>query len=112
VRPQRERFLPVGLRFTFILAKVGQDERREDAMRKWKLEEAKNRFSEVVRLAEAHDPQLVTRNGRDVVVVLSVEDYARLAGPESLVDFIRNSPLAEAELDLQRRRDLGRDLDL
>lgn len=85
-------------------------------MRKWKLEDAKNRFSEVVRRAEAHDPQLVTRNGREVVVVLSVEDYARLAGPESLVDFLKNSPLAEAlregDFELERPRDFGRDLEL
>ncbi|HEX7050413.1 MAG TPA: type II toxin-antitoxin system Phd/YefM family antitoxin [Longimicrobiales bacterium] len=82
-------------------------------MRKWMLEDAENRFSEVVRRAEAHDPQLMTRNGYDVVAP-SVEDYARLAGPESLVDFLRNSPLAEAlkegDLDLERRRDFGRDL--
>lgn len=84
-------------------------------MRRWKLEDAKNRFSELVRRAEAHDPQLVTRNGREVVVVLSVEDYARLAGPESLVDFLRDSPLAEAlkegGLELERPRDFGRDLE-
>jgi prevent-host-death family protein len=85
-------------------------------LRRWKLEDAKNRFSEVVRCAEEHAPQLVTRNGREVVVVLSVQDYARLAGPESLVDFVRNSPLAEAlregDFTLERPRDLGRDLDL
>lgn len=86
-------------------------------MRRWKLEDAKNRFSELVRRAEAHDPQLVTRNGREVVVVLSVEDYARLtAGSESLVDFLRDSPLAEAlreeAFDLERDHDLGRDLNL
>jgi antitoxin Phd len=85
-------------------------------VRKWKLEDAKNRFSEVVRRAVAHAPQLVTRNGHDVVVVLSVEDYARLAGPESLVDFLRNSPLAEAlkagEFELERPRDFGRNVDL
>lgn len=85
-------------------------------MRRWKLEDAKNQFSELVRLAEAHDPQLVTKNGHEAVVVLSVEDYARLAGPESLVKFLRESPLAEilaeGELDLDRPRDLGRSVDL
>ena len=85
-------------------------------MRRWKLEDAKNRFSELVRRAEAHEPQLVTRNGREVVVVLSVEDYARLAGRESLVEFLRDSPLAEvlkeSELELERPRASGRDLEL
>lgn len=85
-------------------------------MRTWKLEDAKNRFSEVVRRAVEHEPQLVTRNGRDVVVVVSVEDYERLVAPRSLVRFLRESPLAEAygkgELDLSRERDYGRDVDL
>jgi antitoxin Phd len=83
-------------------------------MRKWKLEDAKNRFSEVVRRARAHEPQLVTRNGRDAVVIVSAEDYARLTAPRSLVQFMRESPLADAlaegELDLSRAEESGRDI--
>ena len=45
----------------------------------WRLEEAKARFSELVRLARESGPQRVTVHGRDAVVVLSAEDYARLA---------------------------------
>jgi prevent-host-death family protein len=45
----------------------------------WRLEEAKARFSEIVRLARASGPQHVTVRGQDAVVVLSAEDYARLA---------------------------------
>lgn len=45
----------------------------------WRLEEAKARFSELVRLARASGPQRVTVRGQDAVVVLSAEDYARLA---------------------------------
>ncbi|HEX2094838.1 MAG TPA: type II toxin-antitoxin system Phd/YefM family antitoxin [Longimicrobiaceae bacterium] len=83
-------------------------------MQTWKLEDAKNRFSEVVRLALSHEPQRVTRNGRDAVVVISADDYERLIAPGDLVDFLRHSPLAEAlssgDLDLDRPRDLGRDV--
>ena len=83
-------------------------------MHAWKLEDAKNRFSEVVRRALAHEPQLVTRNGRDAVVVVSAEEYERLVQPRNLVEFLQESPLAEAlaagELDLERPRDLGRDV--
>jgi prevent-host-death family protein len=82
----------------------------------WKLEDAKNGFSEVVRRALAHQPQKVTRGGRDAVIVIAADDYARLTGAQNLVDFFRNSPLAEAfqagELDLTRQRDFGRDVDL
>ncbi len=85
-------------------------------MRKWKLEDAKNRFSDLVRRAEAGGPQLVTKSGRDAVVVLSVEDYSRLAGAGSLVEFLGASPLADAfregELEIDRPRDMGRDLSL
>ena len=81
-------------------------------MRKRKLEDGKNQFSELVRSAEKGGPQLVTKSGRDAVVVLSVEDYARLAGPESLVEFLAGSPFAEAlregALDLERTPDFGR----
>ena len=45
----------------------------------WRLEEAKARFSEVVRQARAAGPQHVTVRGQEAVVVLSAEDYARLA---------------------------------
>ena len=84
-------------------------------MRRWRLEEAKNRFSELVRRALAHEPQLVTRSGRDAVVVLSAEDYERLAAPPRLTSFVRESPLAEVlragELDLARSREPGRELE-
>ena len=86
-------------------------------MAKWKLEDAKNRFSELVRRALSHGPQWVTRNGRDTVVVLSAREYERLAAPKtSLVEFLRRSPLAEVlaegELDLERSREPGRDVTL
>ncbi len=85
-------------------------------MHRWKLEDAKNRFSEVVRRAAAHEPQLVTKNGRDTVVVLSAEEYERLTTPGGVVEFLRRSPLAallrDGELDLGRERDFGRDADL
>jgi antitoxin Phd len=78
----------------------------------WKLEDANNHFGEVVRRALAHEPQRVTCNERDAVVVLSEEDYERLAAPRDLVDFLRNSPLAEAlaagDLESDRWPDFGR----
>jgi prevent-host-death family protein len=82
-------------------------------VRSWKLEDAKNRFSELVRRALSSGPQRVTRNGHDAVVVLSAEEYDRLTAPASVVEFMRASPLAEAlrhgEIDLSRASDTGRD---
>lgn len=85
-------------------------------MNSWKLEDAKNRFSEVVRLALADQPQRVTRNGRDAVVVISAAEYDRLAAPTDLFAYLQASPMAEAmaegELEIDRPRDLGRDIPL
>lgn len=85
-------------------------------MKSWKLEEARNRFSEVVRRAMADEPQLVTRHGREAAVVLGVEEYRRLTAPRDLLAFLRDSPfgdaVAEGELDLERPRDFDRDVDL
>lgn len=44
----------------------------------WTLQDAKNRFSEVVDSALAGKPQEVTRRGKPAVVVLSAKEYARL----------------------------------
>ncbi len=47
-------------------------------MTEWPLRDAKNRFSALVNAALAGEPQLVTRRGRPVVVVLAVDEYERL----------------------------------
>ena len=78
----------------------------------WQLQDAKNRFSEVVEEALTHGPQTVTRHGREVVVILSVEEYRRMQKPKnSLVEFFQNSPLAGVELDLTRNKDFPRDVE-
>lgn len=48
-------------------------------MTEWKLQDAKNRFSAVVREAVAGYPQHVTRRGKPAVVVLAAEEYERLS---------------------------------
>ncbi|HSN57300.1 MAG TPA: type II toxin-antitoxin system Phd/YefM family antitoxin [Candidatus Sulfomarinibacteraceae bacterium] len=79
----------------------------------WSLQDAKNRFSELVREALRAGPQVVTRRGKETAVVLSAEEYRRLLRPEvGLVEFMRSSPLAGVELDLDRDRDAGREVEL
>ncbi len=79
----------------------------------WALQEAKNRFSELVEQALHDGPQVVTRRGKETVVVLSIEAFHKLtAKQESLVTFLRNSPLAGVELDLERTPDYGREVTL
>lgn len=84
-----------------------------DGMHSWPIHEAKARLSELVKRAQ-QQPQQLTSHGEPVAVVLSAEAYHRHqhAG-ESLVAFIRRSPLVEADaLDLGRSPDLTRDLEL
>ena len=67
----------------------------------WKLEDAKARLSELVRLAREQGPQRVTVYGRDAVVVLSAEDYARVAPlreQPSLHGLLASSPLRDLEI--------------
>ena len=47
-------------------------------MAQWPLQDAKNKFSELVNAALAGEPQRVTRRGQPAVVVLSAEEYDRL----------------------------------
>ena len=79
-------------------------------MAKWALQDAKNRLSEVVRKASHEGPQVITLRGEDAVVVVAAEEYARLAREpgDTLVEFLRKSPLVSVELDLTRSRDTGR----
>jgi len=82
-------------------------------MNHWQLQEAKSKFSEVVKNAMRDGPQIVTRHGVETVVVLSVAEYRRLAAPaEDLAAFFANSPLKDAGIDLERDKDVGRDVAL
>lgn len=79
----------------------------------WKLEDAKARFSEVVRRARSEGPQRVTVRGKDSVVIISIEELEQLTVAEPkkpLVDFMES--LALKELDIERERDYGRDVEL
>ena len=82
-------------------------------MRSWQVQEAKARFSDLLRDAAHSGPQQITVRGRAAAVVLSTEAYERLRGRKpSLVAFLRKSPLVGLELDLERDRSPARDVDL
>ncbi len=71
----------------------------------WALQDAKNHFSEVVDRALQDGPQIVTRHGREAVVVVAASEFKRITQPEiSLVEFMRKSPLYGLE-DLEFERD-------
>lgn len=79
----------------------------------WALQDAKNRFSEVVEDALHKGPQWITRRGQDAVVVLSVPEYRKMKAKKgSLVEFFRESPLFGQELELRRSKETARKVDL
>ena len=67
----------------------------------WLLQDAKARFSELVRRVRTEGPQHVTVHGREAVVVLSAEEFRRLKGTHSgqaLIDVMQNSPHRELDI--------------
>jgi antitoxin Phd len=86
---------------------------------RWSLQEAKNKFSAVVEAALHGHPQLVTRRGRDAVVVISSEDYARLRQEDrgtslNFKEYLLTMPLSEAggEDEFDRIQIIPREVDL
>jgi prevent-host-death family protein len=78
---------------------------------KWQLQEAKNKFSEVMKRALSEGPQVITMRGKKAAMLLSIEDYEKLIKPkQNLVDFFQQSPLKGIELDLERRKDVHREV--
>lgn len=79
----------------------------------WQLQDAKSKFSQLVESAMTDEPQIVTKHGHNAVVVLSYKDYEAMLQPKnSIIEFFRNSPLAEVELDLSRNNDFPREIEL
>ncbi len=71
--------------------------------RVWQLQEAKNKFSEVVEEALTDGPQVITRRGVEAVIVLSYAEYRKLMlSQQKLSTFFRESPLGDEHLDVQR----------
>jgi antitoxin Phd len=79
-------------------------------VRSWQLQDAKNRFSQVIDEALKDGPQVITRRGVETAVVLSFADYRKmLLGRKRLSEFFRESPLTGLDLDLTRDTSSARD---
>ena len=82
-------------------------------MASWKVAEAKARFSELIDKALHEGAQEITRHGKRTVVVVSAREWDRKARrQESLVAFLNKSPLRASGLQIERLRDLPRDVEL
>jgi antitoxin Phd len=73
--------------------------------RDWTIQEAQERLGDVVEEAIQHGPQVISRQGIEVAVVLSYEEYLDLKGRRTnLAQFFIESPLRDSGLDLKRDR--------
>ena len=81
----------------------------------WQLQEAKNKFSSLVEKARKSGPQIVTKHGKEAVVILSFEDYKKLVPHKNnLIEFLRKSPLSQSGIDFStlRQKDKPRNVKL
>lgn len=80
----------------------------------WQLQEAKQKFSELVRKTLEDGPQVVTRRGEEVVVVVPAEEFRRLTGDKpDFKEFLMSAPEG-LELIIPERppNDFPREVDL
>jgi len=79
--------------------------RRSPKSGQWLLQDAKARFSELVRRVRSEGPQHVTVHGRDEVVVISAEEFRRLKGDltgKSLLAVMQASPYRDLDIEPKR----------
>jgi prevent-host-death family protein len=79
----------------------------------WTVADAKAHLSEVIDRALDRGPQVITRNGRKTAVVVSSEEWERKTKRQgNLAEFFASSPLRDSGLEVERRKDPARDVDL
>jgi prevent-host-death family protein len=78
---------------------------------RWQLQEAKQRFSELIRSVEVDGPQFVTRHGEEVAVVIDIVEYRRLRGDtRDLKEFLQFGPHFDV-LEIDRPANTARVVD-
>lgn len=101
-------------------SKSGPPKKQQRAVAKnrrgyWLLQDAKARFSELVRKVRSEGPQHVTVHGRDEVVVIAAEDFRRMQGDvtgEALIAAMQASPYRDVDIVPKREPMPVRDISL
>lgn len=86
----------------------------------WQIQDAKQRFSEMIRAVAHEGPQVITRHGEDVAVVVDIAEYRRLTRPAvDLASVLLGGPKIDdsgadvfAGIEAERKADFGRAIDL
>ena len=82
-------------------------------MANWQVQEAKAQFSKLIEQSKTDGPQTITKHGRPEVVVLSMKDYEAMRRDKpSLIEFLLYEGPTFDDLDIERSKDTGREIDL
>lgn len=77
----------------------------------WQVQDAKQRFSELLRVARLEGPQVVTRHGHEIAVVIDIAEYRHLKGETvSFKEYLESGPGFD-DLELARSEEGPRDID-
>ncbi len=82
-------------------------------MGRWQLQDAKQQFSRLVDQARSDGAQIVTRNGKEVVAVVGIEEYRKLRGKDddAFKRFLLEGPWVD-DFPIERSPELAREIDL
>ncbi|MCE2983919.1 MAG: type II toxin-antitoxin system Phd/YefM family antitoxin [Parachlamydia sp.] len=81
-------------------------------MNSWQMQEAKQKFSELVKKAWEEGPQEITYRGKENAWLISAEDYKKLKrNRENILEFFQNSPHRDINIPFERSLDTPRDID-
>ncbi|MBS0185444.1 MAG: type II toxin-antitoxin system Phd/YefM family antitoxin [Proteobacteria bacterium] len=81
-------------------------------MHTWQLQEAKAKFSKLVRLCSTDGPQIITVRSKEEAVLLSKREYDALTKSNlSFLELMNQSPFKGVELDIDRDKSMPRDTD-
>ena len=108
--------MPLGLKLVSMTRSTkSQNPRSGRSTSRWALQDAKARFSELVRRVRSEGPQHVTVHGRDEVVVVAAEEFHRLKGERSgaaLIEALQASPHSDSAIQPRRAPMPVREVDL
>lgn len=77
----------------------------------WTMSEAKSKFSQLIEIVQEEGMQKITKNGKEVAVILSKNKFEELKqNKETLLDFFRESPYPEIDLKIERSNSLSREI--
>jgi len=71
----------------------------------WQIQEAKNKLSELIERSQKEGPQVITKHGKDIAVLISADEYQCIKKrTDNLVEYFMKSPLA-GKIEINRNKD-------